>query len=52
MSVYISGVGVTKFRAPGSSDLDYPDYAKDAIQQALADSKLDYRQLYHIFFCQ
>lgn len=39
--VFVVGVGMTNFEKPGRrEDVDYPDYAKEAILKALEDSKL------------
>ncbi|KAE8610239.1 hypothetical protein XENTR_v10012055 [Xenopus tropicalis] len=40
-NVYVVGVGMTKFMKP-RDELDYPDMAKEAGQQALADSGIPY----------
>ncbi|XP_072297263.1 sterol carrier protein 2 [Eucyclogobius newberryi] len=41
--VYVIGVGMTKFDKPGArEDYDYPDMAKEAGQNALADAKVPY----------
>lgn len=39
---FIIGVGMTKFEKPGSSKKDYPDFAKEAGERALADACIDY----------
>lgn len=39
--VYVVGVGMTKFVKPGTQG-DYPDYAKVAVLDALADAKIKY----------
>src|SRR3954452_4108751 len=39
---FVVGVGMTKFEKPQSKDWDYPDMAREAIQNALDDSKLPY----------
>uniref|UniRef100_A0A1L8EE39 Sterol carrier protein 2 n=1 Tax=Haematobia irritans TaxID=7368 RepID=A0A1L8EE39_HAEIR len=44
--VYVVGVGMTKFEKPGRrSDVDYPDYAKEAIKKALVDAKISYNEV-------
>ncbi|HEY5656633.1 MAG TPA: lipid-transfer protein, partial [Myxococcota bacterium] len=40
--VYVVGVGMTRFEKPGSRDWDYPDMAREAGENALADASLDY----------
>lgn len=41
--VFVIGVGMTKFDKPGArGDLDYPDMAKEAGQNALADAGIPY----------
>ncbi|XP_044286094.1 sterol carrier protein 2 isoform X2 [Varanus komodoensis] len=40
--VFVVGVGMTKFEKPGSHDKDYPDFAKEAGQKALADAGVPY----------
>ncbi len=44
-SVYVVGVGMTKFEKPQSKDWDYPDMAKEAIGKALEDSKIPYEEI-------
>jgi acetyl-CoA acyltransferase len=39
---FVVGVGMTKFEKPQSREWDYPDMAKEAITNALDDSKLPY----------
>ncbi|HMJ36695.1 MAG TPA: lipid-transfer protein [Baekduia sp.] len=39
---FVVGVGMTKFDKPGTKDGDYPDWAKEAGQRALADAGLRY----------
>ena len=36
---------MTKFMRPGKHDLDYPDLAKIAIERALRDAGLNYKQV-------
>ena len=40
--VFVVGVGMTKFEKPGSRQWDYPDMAREAGQNALADAGIDY----------
>ncbi|MES1916860.1 MAG: hypothetical protein MHM6MM_008642, partial [Cercozoa sp. M6MM] len=42
--VYVVGVGMTRFVKPGTGD-DYPEMAKEAIENALADSGVSYDQV-------
>jgi acetyl-CoA acetyltransferase len=44
-SVYVVGVGMTKFEKPQSKDWDYPDMAKESISKALEDSKIPYEEI-------
>merc|ERR1739838_142960 len=40
---YVVGVGMTKFEKPGRREnFDYPDMAKEAVENALADAGLKY----------
>lgn len=39
---YVIGVGMTKFSKPGTKDGDYPDWAKEAGEAALADAGIPY----------
>ncbi|EFO14833.1 hypothetical protein LOAG_13682 [Loa loa] len=44
--VYIIGVGMTKFTKPESvPNWDYPDMVKEAVNKALSDAKLQYRDV-------
>ncbi len=43
--VYVVGVGMTKFEKPGSKDWDYPDMAREAGTNALADAGLTYDKI-------
>jgi len=43
--VYVVGVGMTKFEKPGKRDWDYPDMAKEAVGQALADAAVPYETI-------
>ncbi|MGH3950340.1 MAG: lipid-transfer protein [Pseudonocardiaceae bacterium] len=42
---YVIGVGMTKFEKPGGRDWDYPDMAREAGTNALADAGIEYRQV-------
>ena len=39
---YVIGVGMTKFDKPGQKEGDYPDWAKEAGERALADAGIPY----------
>lgn len=39
---FVVGVGMTKFDKPGSKDGDYPDWAREAGEAALADAGISY----------
>ncbi len=39
---YVIGVGMTKFDKPGTKEGDYPDWAKEAGEKALADAGVPY----------
>jgi acetyl-CoA acyltransferase len=39
---FVIGVGMTKFEKPGTKEGDYPDWAKEAGQNALADAGIEY----------
>ncbi|MCP9262190.1 Non-specific lipid-transfer protein [Dirofilaria immitis] len=44
--VYVIGIGMTKFVKPGSvPNWDYPDMVKEAVDKALSDAKLQYRDV-------
>jgi sterol carrier protein 2 len=43
--VYVVGVGMTKFEKPGSKDWDYPDMAREAGTNALADAGIKYDEI-------
>jgi len=43
--VFVVGVGMTKFTKPGTKPGDYPDWAKEAVLNALNDAKLEYRDI-------
>lgn len=42
---FVVGVGMTKFEKPGSRDWDYPDMAKEAVGNALADAGVPYDKI-------
>jgi acetyl-CoA acetyltransferase len=42
---YVIGVGMTKFDKPGTKQGDYPDWAKEAGQKALADAGISYQAI-------
>jgi acetyl-CoA acetyltransferase len=39
---FVIGVGMTAFAKPGTKDGDYPDWAREAGEHALADAGIDY----------
>ena len=41
---YVIGVGMTKFDKPGTKEGDYPDWAKEAGEKALADAGIPYER--------
>ena len=41
---FVIGVGMTKFDKPGTKEGDYPDWAKEAGEKALADAGIDYER--------
>jgi sterol carrier protein 2 len=43
--VFVIGVGMTKFEKPGSTGKDYPDFAKEAGEKALADAGISYTEI-------
>ena len=43
--VYVIGVGMTKFLKPSSDNPDYPAMAKVAINRALTDANVNYKQV-------
>lgn len=47
--VYVVGVGMTKFEKPGARDWDYPQMAKEAGTQALADAGISYELIEQLF---
>jgi acetyl-CoA acyltransferase len=46
---YVVGVGMTKFDKPGTKEGDYPDWAKEACEMALADSGVSYDRVEQAF---
>jgi len=42
---FVVGVGMTKFEKPGSKQGDYPDWAVEAGEKALADARLAYEDV-------
>src|SRR3954466_12603878 len=42
MRTFVIGVGMTKFDKPGTKEGDYPDWAKEAGEKALADAGVPY----------
>jgi acetyl-CoA acetyltransferase len=46
---YIVGVGMTKFDKPGTKEGDYPDWAKEAGEKALADAGISYDRVQQAF---
>ena len=42
---YVVGVGMTKFEKPFTKEWDYPDMAKEAGENALADAGIRYDQI-------
>ncbi len=46
---YVIGVGMTKFDKPGTKEGDYPDWAKEAGEKALADAGIDYGDVEQAF---
>jgi acetyl-CoA acyltransferase len=42
---YVIGVGMTKFDKPGTKEGDYPDWAKEAGEKALADAGIAYDEV-------
>ena len=43
------GVGMTKFDKPGTKEGDYPDWAKEAGEKALADADIPYDAVEHAY---
>ncbi len=46
---FVIGVGMTKFDKPGTKDGDYPDWAKEAGEKAIADAGIDYGEVEQAF---
>src|SRR3954447_17343556 len=46
---FVIGVGMTKFDKPGSKEGDYPDWAREAGEKALADAGIGYDQIEQAF---
>ena len=46
---YVIGVGMTKFDKPGTKEGDYPDWAKEAGEKALADAGIPYSDVEQAF---
>ena len=46
---YVIGVGMTKFDKPGTKEGDYPDWAKEAGEKALADAGIAYTDVEQAF---
>src|SRR5581483_8266224 len=42
---FVAGVGMTKFDKPGAKEGDYPDWAKEAGEKALADAGVEYTEI-------
>ena len=42
---FVIGVGMTKFEKPGTKEGDYPDWAKEAGEKALADAGIPYEDV-------
>jgi acetyl-CoA acetyltransferase len=42
---FVIGVGMTKFDKPGTKEGDYPDWARQAGEKALADARIEYREI-------
>jgi acetyl-CoA acetyltransferase len=45
MRTFVIGVGMTKFDKPGAKEGDYPDWARDAGEKALADAGIAYEDV-------
>lgn len=43
--VCIVGVGMTKFMKPSDKNPDYPEMAKIAVNRALNDAKMNYKEM-------
>ena len=46
---FVIGVGMTKFEKPGTKEGDYPDWAKEAGEKALADAGIPYEDVEQAF---
>ena len=46
---YVIGVGLTKFAKPGTKQGDYPDWAREAGEQALADAGIPYDAIEQVY---
>jgi sterol carrier protein 2 len=46
---YVIGVGMTKFDKPGTKEGDYPDWAREAGEKALADAGVSYADVEQAF---
>jgi hypothetical protein len=46
--VFVVGVGMTKFEKPGARDWDYPDMVKEAGEAALADARINYKDVQQV----
>src|ERR1700676_191679 len=46
---FVIGVGMTKFAKPGTKEGDYPDWAREAGELALADAGIDYELVEQAF---
>ncbi|HET6831026.1 MAG TPA: beta-ketoacyl synthase N-terminal-like domain-containing protein, partial [Solirubrobacterales bacterium] len=46
---FVIGVGMTKFDKPGTKEGDYPDWAKEAGENALADAGIPYGDVEEAF---
>ena len=46
---FVIGVGMTKFEKPGTKAGDYPDWAKEAGGEALADAGISYEDVEQAF---
>jgi acetyl-CoA acyltransferase len=46
---FVIGVGMTKFDKPGTKEGDYPDWAKEAGEKALADAGIPYEDIEEAF---
>jgi acetyl-CoA acetyltransferase len=46
---YVIGVGMTKFDKPGTKEGDYPDWAREAGEKALADAGVSYDTIEQVY---